>query len=573
MHVLRWWLLCHFLEHVVALRFVQKDVSKHTAEQVEKWRRQGVRFDTIELLNTHMEAGRMTTWVDQEDTEDIWIVNLQLDCPDSAEQVAEWVDLTISDSGSRRSSRGRPRDSDEFGVFRVLNHSFVVKCSAKAVADILEHECVESVQQDSVVEEDEIHEDTETFLDDVPWGLDAVDGSEDGQYTHQKTGAGVRIFVLDTAILSSHQEFGSPTRVLAGADFAGSTCGEEEEETCATPGAQGCQCGLLQPGDSCIGHGTGVAGIVAGASVGVAKDATVVAVAVMDCDGKGYESDVLAGMNFVTDVKRGEPDVRTVMLMSVGAPRPIASYRDPAKDPKFIAVQAASELDVVVVVAAGYEGSDVRYKTPAHLSTVVTVCGINAKQKLTDSNYGRNVDVCAPGHKITSASTGDSPVDATYSTSSGTSFAAPFVAGALALLLQDNDWTFEQQVGELLTHCVLTDVVDMKELPTQVVPNRLLNLGSAQCAAMVAGQDADPESPPEPIVEKSDSWILHEGTCLLRGACITSPNFPRHYARYEFCNFTHQGSRVRVTSFDVETGYDILTAHGVQWATQRRCCC
>jgi len=344
-------------------------------------------------------------------------------------------------------------------------------------------------------------------------------------------------------------------------DFVGSTCGGEEEK-CATPGAQGCQCGLLQPEDTCIGHGTQVAGIVAGASVGVAKNATVVAVAVMDCDGTGYESDVLAGMNFVIDSKRDEPDIRTVMVMSVGGPRPMASYRDPAKDPKFTAVQAASELDVVVVVAAGYESIDVRYKSPAYLATVVTVCGVNDKQELTDSNYGRNVDVCAPGHQIISASTGGSPVDARYSTSSGTSFAAPFVAGALALLLQDNDWTFEQQVGELLTHCVLTDVVDMKELPTQVVPNRLLNLGGAQCAATVAGQDADPESPPETIVEKSDTWTLHEGTCLLRGACITSPNFPDKYATYEFCNFTHHGSRVRVKSFDVETGYDVLTVHG-----------
>lgn len=171
------------------------------------------------------------------------------------------------------------------------------------------------------------------------------------------------------------------------------------------------------------------------------------------------------------------------------------------------------------------------------------------------------MDICAPGVGIRSADT--SVVNDTfgYATMSGSSCAVAHVAGSLALLLQSNDWSADEQVGELLTHCVVEGIVNMM-LQTAVVPNRLLRL-NGDCAAMVVGMATTSPPPiPLPLVEQSEKWKLLEGTCQLNATCITSTNYPLPYTPYEFCKFTNNGGPVKVEAFDVESGYDVLTVHG-----------
>jgi len=195
--------------------------------------------------------------------------------------------------------------------------------------------------------------------------------------------------------------------------------------------------------------------------MGVAKGATVVAVRVLNCDGSGTTSAVVAGMDYVVRMKRDKhPSAPAVMSMSLGGSRPSESYNDPSLDPKHAAVAAAKSLGVSVVVAAGNSGVDVDTRSPAHIDDAITVAASNVnKQRSYFSCFGPGVDVFAPGYKVNSAVTGG---DDAYDEYSGTSMATPHVAGMLALMLQHNsDWSVEQQVAELTSDCAETNTIEM----------------------------------------------------------------------------------------------------------------
>jgi len=558
---------------VVALRWIESaGVSERTDQQLAMWQREGVHADILEILSTHLETGRLAAWGSEENlVDETWVVILHPSCAFTVDAVITQIETELAAtntsvlvSGNRQSRQNPTGHPAENGLVRKFTETrmpgFTFVCSAEALPVVLENDCVHYVQQDFSATVDDIPERSE---DGLAWGLDLIDGSRDGEYTYVNTGmdsgTAVRIFVLDTPILSAHPEFGDASRVLAGADFTGSVS-LDEREACSVPGEQDCLLGLLDPGSACSGHGTHVAGVVAGATVGVAKGAVVVAVAVMDCAGRGSAATVMAGIDFVIAMKSDATHIPTVMSVSLGGPRPVAAFKDPTLDPNYVLAKAASDLGVVMVVAAGNSDNDARYLSPAFLPNVVTVCSIDDTLERSVSNYGKDVDICAPGVRIRSADA--SVVDDAfgYATMSGTSCAVAHVAGSLALFLQSNEWSADEQVGELLTHCVVEGYVNML-LQTAVVPNRLLRL-NGDCAAMVIGMDTPPPPRPLPLVEQSRKWTLHEGTCHLDAACITSTNYPLPYPPYEFCKFTSKGGPVKVEAFDVESGYDVLTVHG-----------
>lgn len=280
-----------------------------------------------------------------------------------------------------------------------------------------------------------------------PIGLDRVDqlsSRPSRSYSSKLTGAGVTAYVLDSGINPSHTDFTG--RIKNGPNYV-------------TPGTA--------PKD-CAGHGTHVAGVLAGTRHGVAKKATVVPIKVLDCDGLGYQSDMLAGMDWVVrNHTAGRP---AVLNVSLGGP---------VTTEMTTAVQRVISDGVTVVAAAGNApaggkpGPACNYG-PANVPAALTVANASTTNyQSPTSNYGRCVDLYAPGTGIQSAWIGTSTAQAFRS---GTSMAAPFVAGAAALVLQARpSWTPAQVNAQLLNQSARNVIIN----PTPGTPNRMLHTISA----------------------------------------------------------------------------------------------
>ncbi|GAB2820926.1 S8 family peptidase [Streptomyces daliensis] len=270
------------------------------------------------------------------------------------------------------------------------------------------------------------------------WGLDRIDQEKtagDKKYTYpDSAGQGVTAYVIDTGVRISHEDFGG--RAEYGFDAVD---GDDEA-------------------DDGQGHGTHVAGTVAGKAHGVAKKAKIVAVRVLDDQGSGTTEQVVAGIDWVTKHHKGP----SVANMSLGGPK------DEALD---AAVEKSIKSGVTYAVAAGNEGADAGTSSPARLPAALTVAASDKKDKQAAfSNHGKLVDLYAPGVDIVSASNkGD---DATE-TLSGTSMASPHVAGAAAVYLGGHKEATPAQVAKGLTKGALTDAIAN---PGTGTPNKLLQI-------------------------------------------------------------------------------------------------
>ncbi|WP_405939474.1 S8 family peptidase [Streptomyces sp. NBC_00726] len=275
--------------------------------------------------------------------------------------------------------------------------------------------------------------------DDPPsWGLDRIDQTEtagDNAYTYpDSAGEGVTAYVIDTGVRTTHEEFGGR---------AGSGYDAVDNDDSADDGN---------------GHGTHVAGTIAGATYGVAKKAKIVAVRVLDDSGSGTTEQVVAGIDWVTEHHEGP----SVANMSLGG------GADEALD---AAVRKAIASGVTFAVAAGNEAGDAGEGSPSRVPEAITVASSTVDDEQSSfSNYGPVVDIYAPGSDITS-SWNDS--DTASNTISGTSMATPHVVGAAAVYLAGHPDATPDEVATALTEGATPDAISNA---TEGTANKLLKI-------------------------------------------------------------------------------------------------
>ncbi|WP_374774604.1 S8 family peptidase [Streptomyces sp. NBC_01310] len=268
------------------------------------------------------------------------------------------------------------------------------------------------------------------------WGQDRIDQNNlplDNSFMTQGNGSGVTAYILDTGIDYAHTEFGS--RASFGYDAIGDG----------------------RNGQDCQGHGTHVAGTVAGATYGVARKANLVSVRVLGCDGKGTWSGIIAGMDWVAKNAK-QP---AVLNGSLGGDRS-AAVND--------AATALSDAGVLPVIAAGNDAKDACNVSPASAARVLTVAASNQWDEETSfSNYGTCVSLYAPGQAIVSAKLGGGSVAL-----DGTSMAAPHVAGVAVLYKQAHPTADPAELNEWLDSESTKDVLNSVSKGS---PNQLLFTG------------------------------------------------------------------------------------------------
>ncbi|WSA12883.1 S8 family peptidase [Micromonospora sp. NBC_01813] len=319
---------------------------------------------------------------------------------DSPDAIAGSYIVVFADTATAGSQAATTEQATRYGakLRHVYSHAlrgFAATMSESAARRLAARPGVAYVEQDGLVH----------TLDTQPsppsWGLDRIDQRDlplNNSYTYPTTAPTVRAYVLDTGIRTTHTTFGGR------ASWGTNTTGDGNNT-------------------DCHGHGTHVAGTIGGSQYGVAKAVSLVAVKVLNCAGSGSFAGIAAGIDWVT--AHHAPGVPAVANMSLGGSGSNATVEN--------AVRNSIADGIVYAIASGNSNSDACNFTPARVAEAITVnASTRTDARASFSNWGTCTDIFAPGEGITSAW---STSDTATSTISGTSMAAPHVAGAAALIL------------------------------------------------------------------------------------------------------------------------------------------
>ena len=289
-------------------------------------------------------------------------------------------------------------------VYKSAIKGYAARLTPAALAKLKKNPNVAYIEKDQVMSINTIQSITPS------WGIDRIDQVAlplSSSFTYNATASGVDAYIIDTGILTTHQEFGG--RAVGGFSSIGTSTNWTDQN----------------------GHGTHVAGTVGGATYGVAKNVNLYAVRVLDGSGSGTTSGVIAGINWAITHHTSRPAVAN-MSLGGGA----SSSLDAA-------VQSAVNDGIVMCVAAGNNSRNASNYSPARVSAAITVgasgayptLGTNYDAYASYSNYGSIVDLFAPGSYISSAWYLSNTATNTIS---GTSMATPHVTGVAALYKSNN---------------------------------------------------------------------------------------------------------------------------------------
>lgn len=291
----------------------------------------------------------------------------------------------------------------------------------------------------ALVEENGLFE-TTTTQSNPPWGLDRIDQRNlplNNSYVYDTTASSVHVFIIDSGIRLTHSQFTG--RVWGGFTAINDGYGLSD----------------------CTGHGTHVAGTLAGSTYGVAKAAKIHPVRVFGCSTTTTTEAIIAGVDWVTSNAHLKPAVANMSLRGGGS-----TTMDTA-------VRNSINAGITYVVAAGNDAQNACNYSPARVGEAITVGGTQSNDSgYTYTNYGSCVDIFGPAVSILSASYSG---DTATTTMNGTSMASPHVAGAAALYLQDNPTTLPASVQTTLINKSTKNVLSSIGVGS---PNRLVYTGS-----------------------------------------------------------------------------------------------